>query len=77
MNFVVDVSCMDRFYTRISAERRDKYFGNARTVRNILDESIGNHALNMSEKKIPESRKFAIMGIDISTKAQGRKLEEG
>lgn len=52
---------------RIQKERRLRSFGNARTIRNILDEAIDRHSLNYVTGKLGEEDKFRLRGIDIST----------
>lgn len=49
----------------MSKERPLMTFGNARTVRSILDEAIDLHALNYINKKIDASNKFKLMPCDI------------
>ncbi len=71
-NFVVDKSAIDNFEIRIQKEQKLNSFGNARTVRNILDEAINRHAKNYyNELNEPDSskddNKFRIMAKDIST----------
>lgn len=65
-DFVIDAEAMSAFDERILKERKLRSFGNGRTVRNILDESIDRHALNYAEGRITEKNKFRIMEIDIS-----------
>ena len=64
--FVIDGFAMDAFDERVLKERKLKSFGNGRTVRNILDESIDKHALNYEEGRITEADKFKLCEIDIS-----------
>lgn len=64
-NFVIKDEAYDAFDVRISKERKLKSFGNGRTVRNILDETIDRHALNFMDKKIAPSDKYKICDIDI------------
>ena len=42
---------MQRFRERYELEKQSEDFGNARTVRNILDEAISKHALRISRNK--------------------------
>lgn len=42
---------MQRFKERYELEKQSEDFGNARTVRNILDEAISKHALRISRNK--------------------------
>lgn len=54
------------FDERIAKERMLKSFGNARTARNVLDETIDRHALNFVKHNIPADAKFSICMEDIS-----------
>ena len=65
-NFTVDVDAFDNFDERIRKERALASFGNGRTVRNILDEAIDKHALNLNLKLLPQEKRYVICGIDIS-----------
>lgn len=61
----VDKSVKARFIKRIEAERRLNTFGNARTVRNVLDGALDRHALNYMKHKIAPENKYRLMDIDI------------
>lgn len=65
--FSVADDALDAFGERISKERRLRSFGNARTARNILDESIDRHSLNYVNGDLDKKDKFRLRGIDIST----------
>jgi stage V sporulation protein K len=71
-NMVLDGSSYDKLQDRFTNERRQKYFGNARTVRNVLDETISRHSLNLKQYVIPDNKKFAIMPEDISVSIENR-----
>ena len=43
-DFKVSPEAENRLVERMIAEKKERYFGNARTVRNVLDESIDNHS---------------------------------
>ena len=76
-NFAVSVEAMDNFEVRISKEQNLSSYGNGRTVRNILDESIDRHALNYGQGKLSriidgkkegnDKCKFILCGCDVST----------
>lgn len=53
-NFKVSEDCYPDFLTRIDREKMLNSFGNARTVRNVLDDAIDCHALNYKEGLSPE-----------------------
>lgn len=65
--FVVDSNTLGSFETRINKERTLKSFGNARTVRNVLEESIDKHSLRFSSGMIDKNDKYRIVNEDIST----------
>lgn len=59
---------MDKFRKRYSVELNNEDFGNARTVRNILDESISRHALRISRDK--KATQSLLTSDDISIEAR-------
>lgn len=65
--YKVDEDAYDIYDERIAKERRLRSFGNARTARSVLDETLDRHALNYVEKKIDRSEKYVICPQDIST----------
>lgn len=62
--FIVTRGVFPLFEKRIRQEK-GSYFGNARTVRNILDETIDCHAVNYKLNRISKENKFAIMPADL------------
>lgn len=66
-NFVVSEEAMLNFEIRANKEKNLLSFGNGRTVRNVLDESIDRHALNYGRGEIDKEKKFVLCGCDIST----------
>jgi stage V sporulation protein K len=65
-HFTVGNDAIPPFLDRIDSERALRSFGNARTVRNILDESLDRHALNFMNGAIAESRRHEICEPDVS-----------
>ena len=65
--FTVSSDALDSFVERIGKERRLRSFGNARTARNILDESIDRHSLNYVDGKLDKKDRYCLRGIDVST----------
>lgn len=57
---------MDVILIRLAKEKELETWGNARTVRNVLDESINNHAVRIVREK--DKDKFTITGEDINKK---------
>lgn len=64
--FVVGDDALESFEVRISKERRQSSFGNARTARNVLDESIDKHAFNFVNGQLGKEDKFRLRAVDIS-----------
>lgn len=70
--FTVDNDTKPAFLKRIREEKTQPNFGNARTCRNILDECISTHALNIKTKTIGKEYMFTICPEDF--KDSGPKL---
>ena len=64
--FTVGSDAVRPFLDRMDRERELRSFGNARTARNVLDETLDRHAVNFMEKRIPESRRHEICEADVS-----------
>ena len=64
--YTVSEDAINSLLIRIGKERELRSFGNARTARNILDESLDKHALNFIDKKLAEDDRYRLRGIDIS-----------
>ena len=64
--FTVSSDALEAFDERITKERRLRSFGNARTARNILDESIDRHSLNFVDGRLDRKDRYCLCGIDIS-----------
>lgn len=65
--FETDESLYFRFFDRLDAERSLSSWGNARTARNILEESIDKHALRCMRGEVPEEHRRVLEPSDIST----------
>lgn len=63
--FYVPFESILKFQEKIEKEKKDRFFGNARTVRNMLEKSIDNHYYNMMSKKISQDKKYMICPEDI------------
>lgn len=66
-NFIVESDALPLLQERFQKERQLKTFGNGRTVRNVLDESIDKHSLNFISGNLSPDDKFRICKEDIST----------
>lgn len=62
---VVTGDGMDAFLDRLKNERHKKNYGNARTIRNILEDSINKHAVRWKNKEFDESDKYLLTAQDI------------
>lgn len=81
--FVVSMEALDNFEVRCEKERKLSSFGNGRTARNVLEESIDRHAVNYGNgtlsravinssgeaEKITDKaqNRFVLCGCDVST----------
>lgn len=63
--FTVNPEMKPDFIKRIRKEKVQQNFGNARTCRNILDECISKHALNLKEGVIGKEYTFTICPEDL------------
>lgn len=63
-NFVVAGDAFDVFDELVARERKLKSFGNARTVRNILDKAINRHTLNLANGIIGQEDRYKLSAID-------------
>lgn len=61
----LSAGAMEQFSVRIAAERKLPYFGNARTVRKIVEEAMDLHALHLSDGTLPASERFFLSATDI------------
>lgn len=65
-NLTASADAVQAFATKYEASMKERDFGNARTVRNILEKAITIHAVNLSDGKIPDSDRFILKGIDFN-----------
>lgn len=78
--FVVSADALSNFEIRCAKEIKLSSFGNGRTVRNILDETIDRHAVNFGKgllgdiNKKNEDNKFVLCGVDVSTSVNRNNL---
>lgn len=72
--YEVDPSAYPLFDTRLRNEMGLRSFGNARTVRSILDECIGKHSVNWVNQLLSPKDKLRIRDIDINTELQRKGM---
>lgn len=63
--FVVSAELDSVFRDRIEKEMHAKDFGNARTVRTLLEKIIDRHAVNVIDHVIPEENRYTLMQCDM------------
>ena len=78
-NLIVDDPAKEhlRDYLEFVFEYRDKYFGNARTVRNIVTEAVKNHNLRLAGMPIEERNEEVIKTMTIEDVAPFRLDKSG
>ncbi len=63
--FIIDAEAKVPFMVRMNLEKQGEFFGNARTVRNVLEHSIDNHYLNLKKKILGKDKRNIICKEDI------------
>ena len=63
----VTTEALDNFRERIRIEKKRPAFGNGRTVRNIVEESIDMHAYHVKTGKLSQEDKFKLTDMDVSS----------
>ena len=72
--FEVDETALDLLEIRLGKEMALPSFGNARTIRSILEESLSLHAVNWINHRISESDHYRLTSIDINTELQRKGI---
>ena len=68
--FSIDPESFSVLLDRLSKERKEKSWGNARTVRNVIEESIDNHAYNFSKGYLTKAERYILCPCDINRNPQ-------
>lgn len=63
-NLLVSEKLLDAFSNEIMYKKSQPDFGNARTVRNMLDTIIDKHAVNLRNGSIPEADRYKLKACD-------------
>lgn len=63
--FAVEDDVKDVFTSYMLEEMQNKNYGNARTVRTVLDKAIDNHSVNFIDKIISKNDKFRLVNADL------------
>lgn len=63
--FVINSDGMDNLMIRIGNERKSRAWGNARTVRNVIEESIDRHAYNYEINNLDKDKRYVLDENDI------------
>ena len=64
-NFCISAELMNAFADRMIFEKKQKNFGNGRSVRNLLDCMIDRHAVNMVDGILSAEQKYMLMACDM------------
>ena len=63
--FAVEDDVKDVFTSYMLEEMQNKNYGNARTVRTVLDKAIDNHSVNFIDEIISKNDKFRLVNADL------------
>lgn len=63
--FAVEDDVKDAFTSYMLEEMQNKNYGNARTVRTVLDKAIDNHSVNFIDEIISKNDKFRLVNADL------------
>lgn len=66
--FAVEDDVKDVFTSYMLEEMQNKNYGNARTVRTVLDKAIDNHSVNFIDEIISKNDKFRLVNADLPVK---------
>lgn len=72
--FVIHGDSIPKLEERFEKERKLKTFGNGRTVRNVLDEAIDKHSLNVIKGVLQAEDRFKICPEDISVEIKRKGI---
>lgn len=64
--YCVEYSAYERFEEEMIKEKKNKNFGNARSVKNLFQRALDNHAYNVMSEKIGREKVYIITADDIS-----------
>lgn len=70
--FSISAEAFDNFDLRMAEERKQVSWGNGRTVRNVIEESINTHAYNFTAGSVEKKDSFKLLDCDISIKLPKR-----
>ena len=71
--FVASEQAIMPFMIRIGKEKSQNAFGNARTIRNIVEETIDRHSLNCEQGRVAKEDRYRIGADDVSTTITGMR----
>lgn len=70
IGYYINDNVYDEFELRIAREKRGKNFGNARTVKNILNKAIEKHAYNIMNGVLSKDKVYIICEEDIDVETE-------
>lgn len=68
--FTISPDAVENLFERFANEKKESTWGNGRTVRNVIEESIDNHAVNYEKKIISKENRHVICSCDIAAQPQ-------
>ena len=72
--FTVDEQLQDNFTSHMLLEMQKPNYGNARTVRNVLDKAIDNHSMNYMDRVIDVDKKLVLVASDLPVEGKMIKV---
>lgn len=64
--FAIAPDAYEPLFERLNKERQDFYaWGNGRTVRNVIEQTIDNHAVNYTNGELDKKDKYLLRGCDV------------
>lgn len=72
--YTIEKTAYPAFDLRMKKEKRLSSYGNARTVRNVLEEAIDRHSFNFINKKMPKEKKHELQYMDINQNIDPNKI---
>lgn len=72
--YCVDADACEKFAIKIDRERKKNNFGNARSVKNIFNQILNNHAFNIMNGLIDNQKTYIITGKDVDIEDKEEQL---
>lgn len=72
--FCVSLGALDRFTQKMMYEKKKRNFGNARTVRNVLEKAIDKHSFNIMNGVLGKDKVYMIEAEDIEMRNKAEEI---